>query len=140
MKRFTRTASKLFFLTALATMTTAAFAQSYDLSWSSIDGGGGTSTGGAFSLTGTIGQPDAQAPPVMTSGTLELTGGYWPAAATICTLPGDMNQDGRVNGADIQLFINCLIAGTGSCGCADLDGGGVGINDVAAMVTKLLGT
>jgi len=140
MKRFTRTASKLVCLTSLATMTTAAFAQSYDLSWSTIDGGGGTSTGGAFSLTGTIGQPDAQTPPVMTSGTLELTGGYWPAAANVCTLPGDMNQDGRVNGADIQLFVNCLIAGTGSCGCADLDGGGLGINDVAAMVTKLLGT
>ena len=39
-----------------------AFAQAgggFDLSWFTIDGGGGISTGGDFSLSGTIGQPDA---------------------------------------------------------------------------------
>ncbi|MHC4575485.1 MAG: hypothetical protein ACYS76_15395, partial [Planctomycetota bacterium] len=31
----------------------------YVLDWSSIDGGGGQSSGGPYSLTGTVGQPDA---------------------------------------------------------------------------------
>ena len=31
----------------------------YEISWSTIDGGGGRSTGGDYALTGTIGQPDA---------------------------------------------------------------------------------
>ncbi len=32
---------------------------SFDLSWHTVDGGGGTSSGGDFVLRGTIGQPDA---------------------------------------------------------------------------------
>jgi len=31
----------------------------YEITWYTIDGGGGTSTGGPYVLTGTIGQPDA---------------------------------------------------------------------------------
>ena len=31
----------------------------YELSWYTIDGGGGRSIGGPYTLTGTIGQPDA---------------------------------------------------------------------------------
>ena len=34
-------------------------AQPYDISWYTIDGGGGSSSGGNFSISGTIGQPDA---------------------------------------------------------------------------------
>ena len=32
---------------------------SYSIDWFTIDGGGGTSTGGVYSVSGTIGQPDA---------------------------------------------------------------------------------
>lgn len=39
--------------------TSSITAQDYNLSWSTIDGGGGTSSGGNFVLSGTIGQPDA---------------------------------------------------------------------------------
>jgi hypothetical protein len=31
----------------------------YDLSWSTVDGGGGQLTGSGYTLAGTIGQPDA---------------------------------------------------------------------------------
>ena len=34
-------------------------AQSYSIDWFTIDGGGGTSTGGVFAVSGTLGQPDA---------------------------------------------------------------------------------
>jgi hypothetical protein len=47
----------------------------YDLSWSTVDGGGHTpSMGGMYSLAGTAGQPDAG---LMTGGTYTLVGGFW---------------------------------------------------------------
>jgi hypothetical protein len=51
------------------------FGQQYSIDWSTIDGGGGTSTGGVYSVTGTIGQPDAGV--AMTGGNYSLTGGFW---------------------------------------------------------------
>jgi len=51
----------------------------YDLSWSTVDGGGGTfSTGGGYSLGGTAGQPDAGA---LSGGGYALAGGFWPGGA-----------------------------------------------------------
>jgi hypothetical protein len=46
----------------------------YEISWFSVDGGGGTSTGGLYSVSGTIGQPDAGA---ATGGPYSLLGGFW---------------------------------------------------------------
>jgi hypothetical protein len=45
----------------------------YELSWSTIDGGGGTSAGGQYRVTGTIGQPDAG---TMSGGGYILNGGF----------------------------------------------------------------
>ncbi len=51
----------------------------YDLSWYTIDGGGATfSTGGSYSLGGTIGQADAG---VLSGGTYQLNGGFWGGAS-----------------------------------------------------------
>ena len=51
----------------------------YDLSWSTVDGGGGTfSTGGIYSLGGTAGQPDAG---LVTGEGYTLAGGFWPGGA-----------------------------------------------------------
>lgn len=47
----------------------------YDLSWSTIDGGGHTfSTDGSYELGGTAGQADAG---LMSGGNYELSGGFW---------------------------------------------------------------
>ena len=46
----------------------------YSINWSTIDGGGGTSTGGVYSISGTIGQPDAG---TMSGGSYSLAGGFW---------------------------------------------------------------
>jgi hypothetical protein len=54
---------------------TFGFAQSYSIDWYKISGGGGTSTNGQYSLSGTIGQPDASG--AMTGGNYSLTGGFW---------------------------------------------------------------
>jgi hypothetical protein len=56
-------------------LTKSALAQNYSIDWHTIDGGGGTSTGGVYSVTGTIGQPDAGA--LMTGGNYTLQGGFW---------------------------------------------------------------
>jgi hypothetical protein len=58
----------------LSAFSFGAFAQ-YAINWSTIDGGGGTSTGGVYSVRGTIGQPDAGGP--MTNGQYSVTGGFW---------------------------------------------------------------
>jgi hypothetical protein len=55
-------------------------AQSYSVDWSTIDGGGGTSTGGVYSVSGTIGQPDAG---TMSGGQYSLAGGFWGVIAAI---------------------------------------------------------
>jgi hypothetical protein len=62
-------------LTALSCSSTG-LAQSTDFSitWSTIDGGGSTSTGGVYTVSGTIGQPDAG---TMLGGTYQLAGGFW---------------------------------------------------------------
>ena len=48
----------------------------YSIDWFTVDGGGGTSSGGSFTLTGTIGQPDGGA---VSGGNYTLEGGFWPA-------------------------------------------------------------
>lgn len=63
----------------------SAAAQSYSINWYKIAGGGGTSTNGQYSLSGTIGQPDASA--AMTGGNYSLTGGFWAMDAVFQT-PG----------------------------------------------------
>ena len=68
----------------LVMMALAAGAQNYSVDWYSIDGGGGTSTGGVFSVTGTIGQPDAGH---MSGGNYSLDGGFWGIIAAVQT-PG----------------------------------------------------
>jgi len=57
----------------------------YAIDWSTVDGGGGTSTGGVYSVSGTIGQPDAGGP--MTNGQYSVVGGFWSVIAAVQT-PG----------------------------------------------------
>ena len=61
------------------------FAQSYSIDWYKIAGGGGTSTGATYQVTGTIGQPDAGG--AMSGGTYSLTGGFWSLISVVQT-PG----------------------------------------------------
>jgi len=63
----------------------AANAQSYSIDWFTIDGGGGTSTGGVYQVSGTVGQPDAG--PTMNGGNYSIAGGFWGIIAAVQT-PG----------------------------------------------------
>jgi hypothetical protein len=61
-----------------------AAAEPYSIDWSTVDGGGGTSTGGVYVVSGTIGQPDAGK---MQGGQYTIEGGFWAAAQAVQT-PG----------------------------------------------------
>ncbi len=100
-------------LTSIGTMmltlalAPVAIGQDFDMSWYTIDGGGEMfCNGGNFELSGTIGQPDANAV-VMTGGDFELVGGFWAVAAAPCD-PCDMNCDELINSFDIEPFIALL--------------------------------
>ena len=97
-----------------------ATAQSYSVDWYKVSGGGGTSTGGTYQVSGTIGQPDASM--AMTGGSYSLTGGFWSlyavqsAGAPLLTIICSGNQaiiswDASVNGWTLQTN-NSLATGT----------------------------
>jgi hypothetical protein len=76
---------KLLLLSLSLLIPTIGLAQSYSIDWSKISGGGGTSTGGVYAVSGTIGQPDASS--AMTGGNYSLTGGFWSLIQVVQT-PG----------------------------------------------------
>ena len=69
------------------------------------------------------------------------TGSRSYSISVACSMPGDINNDGVVNGLDIQHFIDCATSGItagGNCGCADMDANGV-VNelDIPGLITAL---
>ena len=72
-------------LTASLVLSAAAVhAQQYSIDWYKIGGGGGTSTGATYQITGTIGQPDASG--AMTGGRFSITGGFWSLISVVQTV------------------------------------------------------
>ncbi|MBW7906308.1 MAG: hypothetical protein LC135_04495 [Phycisphaerae bacterium] len=102
----------------------ATLANDFDMSWFTVDGGGGTSTGGVFQLSGTIGQPDAG---VMSGGSFELVGGFWSipqSAPTPC--PGDLTGDGNVDQSDLGVLLADFGCNSGPGNCpGDINGDGL---------------
>jgi len=79
----------------------AAFAQTYSVDWYKIAGGGGTSTGATYALSGTIGQPDASG--AMSGGNYSVTGGYW-ALVNVVQTPGAPTLYISHNGAAVTVY------------------------------------
>jgi hypothetical protein len=75
---------KSFLLIPLLLMTFAVHAQQYSVDWYKISGGGGTSTNGQYSVSGTIGQPDAGG--AMSGGNFSVTGGFWSLISVVQTI------------------------------------------------------
>ena len=63
-------------LALAATPTMAGITPEYAIAKFTVDGGGGTSSGGVYSLTGTIGQFDASVQK-HTGGNFVVSGGFW---------------------------------------------------------------
>jgi len=115
------------------------------MTWTTIDGGGGSCAGGSFTLDCTIGQPDAG--PVMSGGSFTFTGGFWAGIGPGASPCGsaDFNCDGDIGtDADIEGFFACL---AGSCppppcnNSADFNGDGdIGTDaDIEAFFRVLAG-
>ena len=68
-------------LLALFAFTVIALASNggYEIAWFTMDAGGGRSTGGDYTLNGTIGQLEVDSP--ASGGDYTLTGGFWPGLA-----------------------------------------------------------
>ncbi len=107
--------------------TAAASGEDFDLSWHTVDGGGGTSIGGDFVLRGTIGQPDAGD---LTGGDFTLRGGFWQTLSSGCgTCPTDgpvSGPDGDVGAADLGWVLGNWGAFVDNVACQDEKGNFVG--------------
>lgn len=70
----------LLFLVVMLTIGGAAyaFANDFNVVWWTVDGGGGTSRGGDYEISGTIGQPDVSE--LMSGGDYTVVGGFWDGA------------------------------------------------------------
>jgi len=79
----------------------SASAQSYSINWYKIAGGGGTSTNGQYSVSGTIGQPDAGV--TMSGGNYSVTGGFWSFIALIQTAGAPALQISR-SGNNVTVY------------------------------------
>jgi hypothetical protein len=85
----------------------------FAIPWHTIDGGGGmNSSGGSFTLSGTIGQPDASQT-VMSGGGFTLTGGFWAGVSADTACPGDTNGDNLVDNTDLQAILEGWASSTG---------------------------
>src|SRR5258708_35359552 len=71
-------------LMILAFCAAPAGAQNYSIDWYTIGGGGGTSTGSVYTISGTIGQPAAG---TLTGSNYSVTGGFWALIGAVQT-PG----------------------------------------------------
>ncbi len=73
----------------------------YSIDWFSIDCGGGSTSGGSFALSGTIGQHDASN--ALSGETFAVTGGFWLDLTPPCL--ADFNHDGTVDFFDYLDFV-----------------------------------
>ena len=90
---------------ALALVLSGSAWAEFNLTWFTIDGGGHTfSSGGPFTVGGTIGQPDAG---TAAGGVFVLSGGFWLVESTLSSVPdslvgpGDHPEGDPAVGADI---------------------------------------
>ena len=114
-------------LMAVCLLMTVPALGDYELSWSTIDGGGGRSTGGDYVLTGTIGQPDAGE---MSGGDYTLSGGFWVGGPILSCF---VNFEHFAEFARSWLDTPCN-APNNWCLGADLDfSGAVGLSDIGEL-------
>ena len=86
-------------------LTVAAARAQYSIEWSTADAGGGASSGGNFSLEGTIAQ--AEAAPTAAGGSFEMKSGYW--VIGIIAMPGPLLSAPESPGGGNQLRLYWLL-------------------------------
>ena len=74
---------KTLLIVPLLLAAAAVYSHQFSVDWYEIAGGGGTSTGATYQVTGTIGQPDASC--AMSGGSYSVTGGFWSLISVVQT-------------------------------------------------------
>jgi hypothetical protein len=99
--------SAFFTVAALCVLSTLVVATSraqsggqFDLSWSTLSGGGGTSRGGQFEMSGTVGQAAAGK---LTGGAYALGGGFW-GGVTVVQRAGAPNLKIKIIGGGLAVI------------------------------------
>ena len=129
---------KLATISLTAMIAVAAIAsptEDFTLDRHTLDGGGAMNmTSGDFTLSGTLGQPDAGDP--LVSGDFELVGGFWTAFAEPPFCFGDFDGDSDIDLADLAQLLGSYGETTGmTYDDGDLDDDGdVDIADLAALL------
>jgi hypothetical protein len=104
-----------------------------DLTWNTLDSGGGTSTGGGFALTGTIAQPDAG---TAAGGGLELLGGFWGGPSGPPPCYPDCNASGTLTVADFGCYQTKFVIGDPYADCNQ--SGTLTVADFGCFQTKFV--
>jgi hypothetical protein len=107
----------------------------YNLTWNTIDGGGGTSSGGSYSLSGTIGQPDAG---LHSGGTFQCQGGFWNGGGASCYANCDNSTIAPIlNVNDFVCFTNRYAAADAYANCdASTIAPVLNVNDFVCFTNK----
>jgi hypothetical protein len=100
---------------ATATFLCASAQGQTDLSWNTVDCGGGAAAGGAIAVSGTIGQPDAGGP--LSGGSYTVTGGFWTASASCYANCDNSTVAPVLNVLDFSCFLNKFAAGDPYANC-----------------------
>lgn len=113
-----KTNNIILILSVCVTLTVSAFAD-YEIRWHTIDGGGGKSSAGDYTLFGTIGQADAG---YAAGDDYELLGGFW-SGESLCFVdfehfarfaqwwryigdyPADLYDDDIIDYKDLREFV-----------------------------------
>jgi hypothetical protein len=133
MKRATLSSLVLVAIASAAPCAHAQMGPNLDLSWNTIDGGGGVSSGGGFELVGTIGQPDAGA---ASGGVFEVAGGFLGGSGGPPPCYPDCNGTGTLTIADFGCFQTKFVAGDPYANCNGV--GGLTIADFGCFQTKFV--
>lgn len=83
-KRSIRMGIFMLILLALISGQAALAEAAFSIPWWTVDGGGGQSSGGSYSVMGTLGQPDTG---TMSGGQYSVNGGFWNAEGVISPTP-----------------------------------------------------
>ena len=110
----------------------------FDLSWSTIDGGGGVSMGANLVCAGTVGQTHTAR---LTGGPYQLSGGFWSGVSLGGVCVGDCNDDGQVTVDDLLIMVNIALglAPFAECPAGDSSGDDmITIEDILIAVSNAL--
>ena len=91
--------TKIALLASLLALNAVCLSADFAIDWFTVDGGGRTSSGGPFSVSGTIGQPDAG---LLTGRQFSLAGGFWSTISVVQT-PGAPRLSIQAQGAALRI-------------------------------------